>query len=336
MTGRKTIFGAVIVIGIALSWVGSTQFAKSTYSPTFNAPFFTTWFSTCWMVAVFPAFYLFSLTKRRKGILQFYRESETVFGSTGLNWKTFIKYSGQFCMIWMIANYSYVTALGKIDAADVTAMFSSCSAFVYVLSWLLLDERVSIIRFFAVALSIGGIVLMASVEGFTGPSAVGVLYSVTAALAAALYKVLFKKIVGDASGPQVSLFLTFLGLLNLVFLWPIMLILHYTNYEHMSWDTLPWDFLAGTGGLGLVFNFLINFGVALTYPLFISLGTVLGIPINAIADALFRGQSFGRFKIIASIMIVIGFVLLLLPERYEDLLESKVCCRKGKKRNTER
>ena len=74
------------------------------------------------------------------------RESESVFGSKGLNCKTFLKYSGQFCLIWMIANYSYVVALGKIDAADVTAMFSSCSAFVYVLSWLLLDERVSIIR----------------------------------------------------------------------------------------------------------------------------------------------------------------------------------------------
>ena len=121
----------------------------------------------------------------------------------------------------------------------------------------------------------------------------------------------------------------------MVFLWPIVLILHYTDYEHMSWDTLPWNFLAGTGGMGLVFNFLINFGVALTYPLFISLGTVLGIPINAGADALFREQGFGRFKIIASVMIVIGFVLLLLPERYEDSLEGKVCFKKGEKRSAE-
>ena len=30
-----------------------------------------------------------------------------------------------------------------------------------------------------------------------------------------------------------------------------------------------------------VFNFLVNFGIAVTYPLFIALGTVVGIPLNA-------------------------------------------------------
>lgn len=42
----KMLTGVAIVIGIAVSWVGATQFAQSTYSPDFNAPFFTTWFSS--------------------------------------------------------------------------------------------------------------------------------------------------------------------------------------------------------------------------------------------------------------------------------------------------
>lgn len=154
--------------------------------------------------------------------------------------------------------------------------------------------------------------------------------SIVSFLVFARFQVLFKKLVGDAPGGQVSLFLTLLGLLNLFFLWPLVLILHYAKYEHMSWDTIPWDYLTGSGCLGLVFNFLINFGVAFTYPLFISLGTVLGIPINAGADAIFRGQGFGPIKILASILIVIGFLLLLLPRRYEDLLQSRMHCKKTK------
>ena len=34
----------------------------------------------------------------------------------------------------------------------------------------------------------------------------------------------------------------------------------------------------------LVFNFLVNFGVAFTYPLFISVAMMLGIPLNAGMD----------------------------------------------------
>ena len=41
----------------------------------------------------------------------------------------------------------------------------------------------------AVALCIGGIVMMAYAEGFSGPNVVGVILSVTAAIGAALYKV---------------------------------------------------------------------------------------------------------------------------------------------------
>ncbi len=51
---RKLLIGLVIVLVIACSWVGSTQTAKSSYSNGFSAPYFVTWFSTCWMILVFP------------------------------------------------------------------------------------------------------------------------------------------------------------------------------------------------------------------------------------------------------------------------------------------
>ncbi len=50
---RKFVIGIVIVIVIAITWVGSTQTAKSTYSGGF-APFFLVWFGTSWMMVVFP------------------------------------------------------------------------------------------------------------------------------------------------------------------------------------------------------------------------------------------------------------------------------------------
>ena len=76
----------------------------------------------------------------------FFRESERVFGSQGLHLGSLFKYVGPFCLLWMITNYAYVRALGVIPAADVTALFSSCNAFVYVFSLVWLQETLGIVK----------------------------------------------------------------------------------------------------------------------------------------------------------------------------------------------
>lgn len=142
------------------------------------------------------------------------------------------------------------------------------------------------------------------------------------------FKVWFKRIVGDATLGQVSLFLSCLSLLSTVLFWPLIVIFHYTRWEEFKWEDIPWKYLCGNAVLGMIFNFLINFGIAFTYPLFISLGTVLGIPINAVTDYLFRGAAFGSYKIVAAFSIVIGFLFMLLPKEFEETLQETFCCRK--------
>ena len=124
---------------------------------------------------------------------------------------------------------------------------------------------------------------------------------------------------------QVSLFLSCLGLLSTLLLWPIIVIFHFTRYEEITWGNIPWKYLCGNAFLGIIFNFLINFGIAFTYPLFISLGTVIGIPINALTDVLFRGAAFGSYKIVAAFYIVIGFLFMLLPKEFEESLQQLFC-----------
>ena len=45
-TWKKVAAGLVIVVAIALSWVGSTQTAKSTYDTSFTSPYFMVWSTT--------------------------------------------------------------------------------------------------------------------------------------------------------------------------------------------------------------------------------------------------------------------------------------------------
>lgn len=56
-TGRRLTVGLLIVVLIALSWVGSTQTAKSSFAGNhgvFKAPFFVMWFGTGWMMVLYP------------------------------------------------------------------------------------------------------------------------------------------------------------------------------------------------------------------------------------------------------------------------------------------
>lgn len=108
-----------------------------------------------------------------------------------------------------------------------------------------------------------------------------------------------------------SLFLSTIGLFSTLCLWPIPLTLHLTEVEVIA--KVPWGYLCLSACLSILFNFSINFGIAYTYPLFISLGTVLGIPLNALVDALFRGVDFFGWKFPATDLIVAGFILMLLP-----------------------
>ena len=56
MDVKKWLFGLIVVIGIAVSWVGATQLAQSTYSEDFFAPSFNVWFSTVWMFVCYPVY----------------------------------------------------------------------------------------------------------------------------------------------------------------------------------------------------------------------------------------------------------------------------------------
>ena len=59
----KLVCGLVIVLVIAISWVGSTQTAKSTLSGPFKAPFFIVWVGTSCMMSVYPLVYLWYLVQ---------------------------------------------------------------------------------------------------------------------------------------------------------------------------------------------------------------------------------------------------------------------------------
>ncbi|XP_018580548.1 putative thiamine transporter SLC35F3 isoform X1 [Scleropages formosus] len=319
---RKALWGVVMVICVCSSWAGSTQLAKLTFKQ-FDAPFTLTWFATTWNCLFFPLYYVGHLCKspERQGPKQRVRECCRFFGDDGLTAKVFFTKVAPFGLLWTLTNYLYLQAIRKINTTDVSALFCCNKAFVFLLSWIVLRDRFMGVRIVAAILAIAGIVMMTYADGFHSHSVIGITLVVASASMSALYKVLFKLVLGSAKFGEAALFLTIVGGANFVFISFVPVILYFTHVEYFgSPDDIPWANLCGVASLLLAFNLLVNFGIAITYPTLISLGIVLSVPVNAMVDLYTCEIQFNTVRLIAVFIICLGFLMLLLPEDWDQCL----------------
>uniref|UniRef100_A0A4W3GDP3 Solute carrier family 35 member F4 n=1 Tax=Callorhinchus milii TaxID=7868 RepID=A0A4W3GDP3_CALMI len=320
----KVFWAFLIILSVSSSWVGTTQIVKITYK-NFYCPFFMTWFSTNWNIMFFPVYYtghLATAQDKQSPIkkIRYRSECSRIFGEDGLTLKLFLKRTAPFSILWTLTNYLYLLALKKLTATDVSALFCCNKAFVFLLSWIVLKDKFMGVRIVAAIMAITGIVMMAYADGFHGDSIIGVALAVGSASTSALYKVLFKMFLGSANFGEAAHFLSTMGFFNLIFISSAPVILYFTKVEYWSsFSALPWGYLCGVASLWLAFNILVNVGVVITYPILISIGTLLSVPGNAAVDLLKHEMIFSVVRLAATTIICIGFLLMLLPEEWDEI-----------------
>uniref|UniRef100_A0AAR5Q515 EamA domain-containing protein n=1 Tax=Dendroctonus ponderosae TaxID=77166 RepID=A0AAR5Q515_DENPD len=352
-SARKIYFGIWVTVCVTASWVGATHSIKylylrrskdedyddpilvphdttdlnmtvlqTKYAVSFEAPFFTTWFVTNWTMLFFPLYFVSRLsTKRCESMSDILTESIRDFRDKGFTAVRFMTRCSLFCLLWVGTNYMYILSLNILLATDVMALFATNVSIVYLLSWVILHEQFVGIRIMAVIICDTGVALLAYMDGITGsPTLAGVVLATSAAAGSAVYKVLFKKVIGDATYGQVALFFSLIGMLNAALLWPVSLGLFLTGLETLHWDRLPWPALLSASCLSLVANLLGNFSVALTYDLFITLGLITAVPVSAALDVVLYGAQFEGMKLAGMILIAVGFFLVMFPDNWPDYI----------------
>ncbi|XP_037400215.1 putative thiamine transporter SLC35F3a [Pygocentrus nattereri] len=319
---RRALWGVITVLCICSSWSGSTQLAKLTVRQL-NIPFTLTWFATSWNCIIFPLYYLGHLccSKDRQTPRQRFRECCQFLGDDGLSVRTLLSRVAPFGVLWILTSYLYLQGLRRIPPTDACALFCCTRAFIFLISWIVLRDRFMGIRIVAAILAIAGIVMITYADGFHSHSVIGISLVVGSASTAAVYKILFKLVLGSAKLGEAALYLTVLGGANMLFVSIVPLILLLTGAEDVgSPGDIPWLSLCGMAALLLVFNFLLNFGVLITLPTLISLGVVLSVPVNAVIDRYMCEIQFNSVRVIAVSIICLGFLLLLLPEDWDQCL----------------
>ena len=127
---------------------------------------------------------------------------------------------------------------------------------------------------------------------------------------------------------QVTMSFAMLGLMGLataILQWPMILILNSTGEEVFvapSFACGPgepciFEKLLSNCGLDALYNVLLVFGISITSPVFISVGTMLVAPITVIVDRLkVPPQEFDWKGWVGIVCVVVAFAVLKLPARY--------------------
>jgi len=242
----------------------------------------------------------------------------------------------------VIADYGYFRAISMTSASSGIVIFNLSSIFAYVLSLLILpSEKFSWIKLTSVILAFGGgaAITFSDESNNTAPPGapaawIGDVTMAAAALFWALYLVCYKKFIWEPSFGSINLQGTLMGLFCTFFLWPIVIILHWTNVEPLF---VPSNFIIGlilaTTGLAFINNYLFTFGTAVTSPVFVTIGGMLAIPASALVDWLFHGAGMNVWKIIGTVIMAIAFLIINIDIPVDKILGWFPCSAKYKREN---
>ena len=308
---KNTCSASLVVIGVAITWTAGTQLARIAAGGA-SGPFFSFWFATCWMTLAFPFSLLLLRLLRFLRIIKHQEQNERKYDKKTL--RTFFLRACGFYFLWLGANYVYVRGLIISSGAVVVAIFRGASPlFVLLLSLVFLraeqkrSRTSKLLTFLAVALAITGVVLLSVLSNASAETKIlAPILIVISAFFASTYEVLFKRLLGDATLKDVTLHLSFLGLFNAVGFWWIWLVLDKTGAEPIEFQSMSWGVQCLSSVIGFLFNVLINFGIAISSPLFVALGTTLGIPLNFIVDIIFYKTQFSAGEFVGAALVMIG------------------------------
>ncbi|XP_030560411.1 solute carrier family 35 member F5 isoform X3 [Drosophila novamexicana] len=229
-----------------------------------------------------------------------------------------------FCLLWFAANYFSQLALDMDEEPMVTLIRStSATLFTILLAALFpsaMGDKLTITKLIAAAISIGGVVVISINDLHDSKMTRGVLLALFSAFFYASYLVFVKRKSDTEEKVDIPLFFGFVGLWNLLLLWPIFFILHFTKIETFE--------LPSQGQFGLLFlnGFICTvlavalwlWGCFLTSSLIGTLTMSLQIPLTIAFDVLLKHKPYSSMYWMGSMGLVFALLLVVLLMRNDD------------------
>ncbi|KAM8928257.1 solute carrier family 35 member F5 isoform 2-T2 [Lycaon pictus] len=254
------------------------------------------------------------------------KEQESLLKTVGkLTTTQVAKISFFFCFVWFLANLSYQEALSDTQVAIVNILSSTSGLFTLILAAVFPSnsgDRFTLSKLLAVILSIGGVVLvnLSGSEKSAGRDTIGSIWSLVGAMLYAVYIVMIKRKVDREDKLDIPMFFGFVGLFNLLLLWPGFFLLHYTGFEDFEFpNKVVLMCIIINGLIGTVLSeFLWLWGCFLTSSLIGTLALSLTIPLSIIADMCMQKVQFSWLFFAGAIPVFFSFFIATLLCHYNN------------------
>eukprot|EP00758_Cryptobia_borreli_P014631 Tbor_TRINITY_DN5939_c0_g1::TRINITY_DN5939_c0_g1_i5::g.18729::m.18729/K15289/SLC35F5; solute carrier family 35, member F5 len=229
-----------------------------------------------------------------------------------------------FCPVWFLANVLFNYSLAYTSVASNTIISTTSSIWTIVTSKVLLNHNICMVhKMIAVVFSLTGAVLVALYDSsngsvsevtFDAKSVIGNVLALVSAMFYACYITVLKWALPDDNRFRVGMVFGFVGLWNIVLMWPGIVLLHCTGIEIFELPS-PMVFLALAANSAIGTNLsdvMLAKSVLLTSPLVATLGLSLTIPIAMLADSIMKSKEYSPLYILGALLVIIGFVTVNL------------------------
>ncbi|GAA5981806.1 hypothetical protein JCM5350_005734 [Sporobolomyces pararoseus] len=240
-----------------------------------------------------------------------------------------------FCGLWFAANWAMNAALGYTSVSSTTILTSMSGFFTLAAGAAIGVETFTVGKLIAVVLSILGVAVVSLNDSHVAPlpptapsppldpsrppppfahpafshPLLGDVLALLSAVAYAAYVLLLKVQIRSEARVSMTLFFGFVGLWNILFMWPVGVLLHFTGVERFE---VPkggelWASIMINASITFVSDALYLRSMLLTSPLAVTLGLSLTIPL-AIAGDLYRSAPVSLFSFIGGVLVLGSFV----------------------------
>lgn len=249
-----------------------------------------------------------------------------------------------FCFLWFGANYFAMACLQHTTVASTTILTSTSSFWTLLIGALTGTEKFTWRKFCGVLGSLLGIMLISRVDltkdaddGTPAPPddqfpdkspselALGDALALLSAIIYGVYTITLKKSTIKAlpRALNMPLFFGLVGTFNLVLLFPMFPILHYTGLERFELPPSRWVWtILMTNSISSLFSDICwAYAMVLTSPLLVTVGLSLTIPLSLVGEMVLQGHYEGWLYWVGALVVVGSFLFVDHEEREEEAEE---------------
>ncbi|KAI1125362.1 hypothetical protein F5Y10DRAFT_247255 [Nemania abortiva] len=246
------------------------------------------------------------------------------------------RFSLEFAMIWFFGNYFASACLEYTSVGSVTILTSTSSVWTLIFCAIMRIEAFSLRKLIGVLASLSGVILISLVD-LTGDGnddgrgnfphktqaqiAIGDAMAFFSAIVYGIYVVVMKIRIGSEDRVNMPLFFGLVGTFNVLLLWPLFPLLHYTGIEpfELPPDGKIWAIILLNSVSSFISDISWAYAMLLTTPLVVTVGLSLNIPVSLIGEMIQYNQYSSFVYWVGAVIVVISFLFINNESHEEDV-----------------